>query len=146
MLRTDNTPTPPPTSRWLKSTDWLAEKLTDPAVVIVDGSYFLPTQKRDAHAEYLSGHIPGAVFFDIEAVSDHSTDLPHMLPGPTQFGEAAGKLGIGDSDAVVVYDSTGLFFRSPRVVDVSHFRRQIGLHPRRRTAQMESRGPAGRAR
>ncbi len=109
MLRTDNTPTPPPTSRWLKSTDWLAEKLTDPAVVIVDGSYFLPTQKRDAHAEYLSGHIPGAVFFDIEAVSDHSTDLPHMLPGPTQFGEAAGKLGIGDGDAVVVYDSTGLF-------------------------------------
>ena len=50
---------------------------------VVDGSYFLPTQKRDAHAEYRSGHIPGAVFFDIEAVSDHSTDLPHMLPGPT---------------------------------------------------------------
>ncbi len=109
MLRTDNTPIPPPASRWLKSTDWLAEKLTDSAVVIVDGSYFLPTQKRDAHAEYLSGHIPGAVFFDIEAVSDHSTDLPHMLPGTTQFGEAAGKLGIGDGDAVVVYDSTGLF-------------------------------------
>ena len=78
-------------------------------VVVVDGSYFLPTQKRDAHAEYRSGHIPGAVFFDIEAVSDHSTDLPHMLPGPTQFGEAVGALGIGDGDAVVVYDSIGLF-------------------------------------
>ena len=69
----------------------------------------MPTQKRDALAEYRAGHIPGAVFFDIEAVSDHSTDLPHMLPGPKQFGEAVGALGIGDGDTVVVYDSTGLF-------------------------------------
>jgi len=89
----------------LASTDWLAERLGDPRVVAVDGSYFLPTQKRDALAEYRGGHIPGAVFFDVEAVSDHSTDLPHMLPGPTQFGEAAGGLGIGDGDIVVVYDS-----------------------------------------
>ncbi len=81
MLRTENDPAPPPTSRWLVSTEWLAEHLRDPHVVAVDGSYFLPTQKRDAHAEYRAGHIPGAVFFDIEAVSDHSTDLPHMLPG-----------------------------------------------------------------
>jgi len=109
MLRTDNDPAPPPTSRWLVTTDWLAAHLRDPNVVAVDGSYFLPTQKRDAHAEYRNGHIPGAVFFDIEAVSDHSTDLPHMLPGPTQFGEAVGGLGIGDGDTVVVYDSVGLF-------------------------------------
>jgi thiosulfate/3-mercaptopyruvate sulfurtransferase len=109
MLRTEPDPAPPPTSRWLVSTDWLAERLRDPNVIAVDGSYFLPTQKRDAHAEYRSGHIPGAVFFDIEAVSDHSTDLPHMLPGPTQFGEAAGALGIGNTDTVVVYDSTGLY-------------------------------------
>jgi thiosulfate/3-mercaptopyruvate sulfurtransferase len=109
MLRTDNSPFPSPTSRWLASTDWLAERLRDPKVAIVDGSYFLPMQKRDAHAEYRSGHIPGAVFFDIEAVSDHSTDLPHMLPGTTQFGDVVGKLGIGDGDTVVVYDSVGLF-------------------------------------
>jgi len=109
MLRTENTPPPSPASRWLASTDWLAERLRDPHFVVVDGSYFLPTQKRDAHAEYRSGHIPGAVFFDIEAVSDHSTDLPHMLPGPTQFGEVVGGLGIGDGDTVVVYDSVGLF-------------------------------------
>jgi thiosulfate/3-mercaptopyruvate sulfurtransferase len=109
MLRTDNSPPPSPTSRWLVSTDWLAEHLSDPTVVAVDGSYFLPTQKRDAHAEYRGGHIPGAVFFDIEAVSDHSTELPHMLPGPTQFGAAVGALGIGDGDTVVVYDSVGLF-------------------------------------
>src|ERR1700730_11783405 len=109
MLRTEETPAPPPASRWLVTTDWLVERLRDPNVIAVDGSYFLPTQKRDAHAEYRAGHIPGAVFFDIEAVSDHSTELPHMLPGPTQFGEAVGNLGIGDGDSVVVYDSTGLF-------------------------------------
>jgi thiosulfate/3-mercaptopyruvate sulfurtransferase len=109
MLRTDNSPPPTPTSRWLVSTDWLAERLRDPHVIAVDGSYFLPTQKRDAQAEYRNGHIPGAVFFDIEAVSDHSTDLPHMLPGQTQFGDVVGKLGIGDGDTVVVYDSVGLF-------------------------------------
>ncbi len=109
MLRTDNDPAPSPASPWLKSTGWLAECLRDPHVVAVDGSYFLPTQKRDAHAEYRAGHIPGAVFFDIEAVSDHSTELPHMLPGTTQFAAAVGALGIGDGDTVVVYDSVGLF-------------------------------------
>jgi len=109
MLRTENTPAPSPTSRWLVSTEWLAEHLHDRGVVAVDGSYFMPAQKRDAHAEYRNGHIPGAVFFDIEAVSDHSTELPHMLPGPTQFGEVVGALGIGDNDTVVVYDSIGLY-------------------------------------
>lgn len=109
MLRTESDPPPSPANRWLKSTDWLAEHLRDRDVVVVDASYFLPTQKRDGRAEYRSGHIPGAVFFDIEAVCDHSTDLPHMLPGSTQFGEAAGALGIGDGDTVVVYDSQGLY-------------------------------------
>jgi thiosulfate/3-mercaptopyruvate sulfurtransferase len=109
MLRTENTPAPQPPSRWLASTEWLAESLRDPNVIAVDGSYYLPTEKRDAHAEYRSGHIPGAVFFDIETVCDHSTDLPHMLPGNTQFGDVVGGLGIGDGDTVVVYDSTGLF-------------------------------------
>lgn len=83
MLRTENSPSAAPANRWLVSTDWLAGRLRERDVIAVDGSYFLPTQNRDAHAEYRAGHIPGAVFFDIEAVSDHSTDLPHMLPGPT---------------------------------------------------------------
>ena len=74
-------------SRWLKSTEWLAGQLGKPGVSIVDGSYYLPTQKRDAKAEYLAGHIPGAIFFDINAIADDSTDLPHMLPGPSQFAE-----------------------------------------------------------
>ncbi|MFZ0423938.1 MAG: 3-mercaptopyruvate sulfurtransferase [Xanthobacteraceae bacterium] len=109
MPSSDNTPSPSPTSRWLVSTDWLAQRLNDPGIVVVDASYFLPTQKRDAHAEYRAGHIPSAVFFDIEEVSDHSTALPHMLPRPEQFGEAAGALGIGDGDTIVAYDSVGLF-------------------------------------
>src|ERR1700691_3552017 len=109
MLRPDMDPAPSFTSRWLKSTEWIAEHLRDRNVVVVDGSLFLPTQKRDAHAEYLAGHIPGAVFFDIDEISDHSTDLPHMLPGAAQLGEALGALGIGDGDTIVVYDSVGLY-------------------------------------
>jgi thiosulfate/3-mercaptopyruvate sulfurtransferase len=109
MLRNDNTPPPSPTSRWLVATDWLAERLNDQSLIPVDATYFLPMHKRDALAEYNSGHIPGAVFFDIEAISDHSTDLPHMLPGPAQFSDAVGALGIGDGDTVVVYDNSPLF-------------------------------------
>jgi thiosulfate/3-mercaptopyruvate sulfurtransferase len=109
MLRTENTPPSPPTSRWLVATEWLAERLRDPHVVVV-ASHYLPVHKLgDGVAEYRAGHIPGAVFFDIEAISDHSTELPHMLPGPTQFGEAVGALGIGNGDTVVVYDSPSLF-------------------------------------
>lgn len=114
MLRTENDPAPAPVSRWLKSTEWLAEHLHDRGVVVVDASSIPVGQQGDAHADFLGGHIPGAVFFDIEAVSDHSTDLPHMLPGPTQFGEAVGALGIGDGDTVVVYDRIGLY-SAPRV-------------------------------
>src|SRR6187397_798113 len=97
-----------PASRWLKSTEWLAGKLKDPNVVVVDGSYYLPAQKRDARAEYVAGHIPGAVFFDIDAIADHSTDLPHMLPGATQFNKDVSALGIGKDDTIVIYDGAGL--------------------------------------
>jgi thiosulfate/3-mercaptopyruvate sulfurtransferase len=103
-----------PASRWLKSTEWLAAELGKPTVVVVDGSYYLSTQKRDAKAEYLAAHIPGAVFFDINAIADKSTDLPHMLPGPDQFAAAVGTLGIADTDTIVIYDGTGLY-SAPRV-------------------------------
>ena len=103
---------PKSSSQWLKSTEWLAGQLGK--VVVVDASYYLPTQKRDAKAEYIAAHIPGAVFFDINTIADHSTELPHMLPGPNQFAEAVGKLGIAETDTIVVYDASGLY-SAPRV-------------------------------
>ena len=102
------TDTRPPASKHLVTTDWLAARLGKPDVTIVDGSFYLPALKRDAKAEYLATHIPGAVFFDIDAIADHSTDLPHMLPGTTMFSEAVGKLGVGKEDTIVVYDGAGL--------------------------------------
>jgi thiosulfate/3-mercaptopyruvate sulfurtransferase len=101
-------------SRWLVTTDWLAARLGADDVVAVDASYYVPTVKRDAGAEYLAGHIPGAVRFDIEAIADHSTTLPHMLPPAGEFARAVGALGIADTDTIVVYDGAGMF-ASPRV-------------------------------
>jgi thiosulfate/3-mercaptopyruvate sulfurtransferase len=102
------------TSPWLVSTEWLAARLGAPDLVVVDASYYIPTTKRDAAAEYLAGHISGAVRFDIEAIADHTNPLPHMLPSADAFGRAVGALGIGDEDTIVVYDGAGMF-ASPRV-------------------------------
>ncbi len=99
-------PNDPPSSRWLVSTEWLAQRLAE--VVVVDGSFYLPALKRDAAAEYLAGHIPGAVRFDIDAIADHSNPLPHMLPTSEGFARAVGALGIADTDTIVVYDGVGL--------------------------------------
>jgi thiosulfate/3-mercaptopyruvate sulfurtransferase len=102
------------TSRWLVTTEWLAERLGAPDLVVVDGSFYLPAMKRDAAAEYLAGHIPGAVRFDIDAIADHTNPLPHMLPSPEAFASMVGALGIADTDTIVAYDGIGLF-ASPRV-------------------------------
>jgi thiosulfate/3-mercaptopyruvate sulfurtransferase len=119
-------PPPHPISKWLVTTDWLAANLGAPGLVVLDGSFYLPPPyapplagkgregARDATAEYLAGHIPGAIRFDIDEIADHSTDLPHMLPSPADFAAAAGKLGIGDQDTIVAYDGHGIF-SSPRV-------------------------------
>lgn len=98
----------------LVSPAWLMQRLGDGQTRVVDASWYLPAQERDARAEYLAGHIPGAVFFDIDAISDRSTALPHMLPSADQFGEAAGAMGISETDTIVVYDGAGLF-SAPRV-------------------------------
>lgn len=90
------------------TTGWLAEHLHDPHVVVLDASWYLPTANRNPRAEYLAGHIPGAVFFDIDGIADRSTDLPHMLPAPEDFGRMVGGLGVGDGMTVVVYDEPGL--------------------------------------
>jgi thiosulfate/3-mercaptopyruvate sulfurtransferase len=89
------------------STAELAEALGATDLRVVDASWFL--DGRDAHAAFRSAHIPTAVFFDIEAISDRTSPLPHMLPSPDAFAEAAGRLGIASTDRIVVYDQTGLF-------------------------------------
>lgn len=101
-------------SRWLVSTDWLGTQLKSDDLVIVDGSWYLPAMKRDPFKEYLAGHIPGAVYFDIDEISDHSSRLPHMLPPPHTFELHMTRLGIADGMKVVVYDGMGLF-SAPRV-------------------------------
>ncbi len=98
----------------LVSTDWLERHLSAPDVVAVDASWYLPTDNRDPHAEYLERHVPGAVFFDIDKIADQSSDLPHMLPRPEAFSSAMRKMGIGDGQRIVVYDGAGMY-SAPRV-------------------------------
>ncbi len=99
-------------SALLVTPEWLKGHLGE--VKVVDASWYLPAQNRDGRAEFLTGHIPGAVFFDIDAIADQTTDLPHMLPDEAAFAKAAGALGLSERDTVVVYDSLGLF-TAPRV-------------------------------
>jgi thiosulfate/3-mercaptopyruvate sulfurtransferase len=91
----------------LVSTEWLAAHLGDPGVRVLDGTYHLPTVKRDGRAEYLAKHIPGAAFFDIDGIADDATDLPHMIPAPAIFEAEMRKLGISATTRVVVYDTYG---------------------------------------
>lgn len=102
------------TSRNFVSAEWLNGELNKPDLAVVDGSWYLPAMKRDGKAEYLASHIPGAVYFDIDEVADHSSNLPHMLPSPEVFALHMARLGIGDDTRVVVYDGAGLF-AAPRV-------------------------------
>jgi thiosulfate/3-mercaptopyruvate sulfurtransferase len=87
----------------LVSTEWLAAHVNDPTVVVLDASWFLPGQ-GDGHAEYARSHIPGAAFFDIDAIADPATSLPHMLPDAAGFARAVGALGVGNDSHVIVYD------------------------------------------
>jgi len=95
--------------RTLVSTTWLAEHLKDPDLRILDGSWFLPAMGRDARAEYGATHIPGARFFDIDEISDHRSDMPHMAPPVEKFMSRMRAMGVGDGHRVVVYDALGLF-------------------------------------
>jgi thiosulfate/3-mercaptopyruvate sulfurtransferase len=99
-------------SHWFASTTWLADHLRDNNLMVVDGSWHLAG--RNARAEYEAEHIPGAVFFDIDAIADTANPLPHMLPTPATFAEAVGRLGIDEKQKIVVYDSVGLS-SAPRV-------------------------------
>jgi thiosulfate/3-mercaptopyruvate sulfurtransferase len=99
----------------LVSTVWLADRLGGQRLRVVDGSWYLPTSGRDPRSEYLAGHLPGAVFFELDAISDRTSSLPHMLPPARQFAEQVGALGIGDEDDVVVYDGSGANLSAARV-------------------------------
>ena len=91
------------------STAWLADELQNPRLKIVDGSWHLPPTGRKGAEEYASAHIPGAVFFDLDTISDPASSLPHMLPSAAFFAGAVGAMGISDQDTIIVYDQLGLF-------------------------------------
>jgi thiosulfate/3-mercaptopyruvate sulfurtransferase len=96
-------------SKWLAETDWLAERLDAPDIVVIDATMHLPTTGRDAKAEYLAEHIPEALFFDIDDIADEENPLPHMLPSTVKFASRMKRMGIGDGMRVIAYDSLGLY-------------------------------------
>ena len=97
-----------PSKSWLTETDELAAELDAPDLVIIDASWHMPSDGKDARAEYLAEHIPGAIFFDIDEIADTKSNLPHMLPPPEKFSSRMRALGIGDGSRIVVYDFSGI--------------------------------------
>src|SRR5262245_16145920 len=100
---------PESSSPWIVETDWLAERLDAPDIVVVDATMHLPNTGRNAKAEYLAEHIPGALFFDIDDIADEESPLPHMLPSTIKFASRMKRMGIGDGARVIAYDSLGLY-------------------------------------
>src|ERR1700727_1099802 len=96
------------------STQWVAAHLNEPRVKLLDATFKLPGVLPLPKDDYLAAHIPGAVYFDGDSVSDHSNPLPHMFPSADQFGRDVGALGISNGDTVVVYDAGG-WVAAPRV-------------------------------
>lgn len=93
----------------LVSTQWLSEHLQAPDVQLVDASWYLPDMGRDAKAEYMAAHIPGAVYFDIDEICDTDSPHPHMLPSQEKFSSRVRRLGLGDGNRIIVYDGLGMF-------------------------------------
>ncbi len=98
----------------LATTSWLQENLDAVDIVIIDATWHMPASGRDAAAEYAAAHIPGAIFFDIDAIADTASSLPHMLPDQVSFANHMRRLGISERSRIVVYDSYGIF-SAPRV-------------------------------
>ncbi len=96
-------------NKWLVKADWLAAHLNAPDIVILDGNWHLPGNPKNPYDLYLQERIPGAIFFDIDKISDASDPLPHMLPTPEQFSSQMRSMGIGDGMQIIVYDATGIF-------------------------------------
>lgn len=116
-------------SRLFVSADWLAEHLASDNITLIDARMLPPGEtSRDVHAEYRAGHLPGAVFFDIEALSDHTTSLPHMMPSADAFAKAMGELGISDQQPLVIYDEGNLFSAPRAWWMLAHFgARQVAI-------------------
>ncbi len=98
--------------KWVVETEWLANHLDAPDIVILDGTVYLPIEDRDADEEFREQHIPGAQRFDIDVIADTSSGLPHMLPSPEKFSSHVRKMGIGDGTRVVVYDMQDIYSAS----------------------------------
>jgi thiosulfate/3-mercaptopyruvate sulfurtransferase len=105
----------------LVSTEWLADRLGEPDLIVVDSSWHMPASGRSGRAEYLEAHIPGARFLDIDELSDKSDPAPHMLPGPADFGAAMERLGIGRDERIVVYDNSPVRTAARGWVTLRHF-------------------------
>lgn len=101
-------------SPFIVTADWLEQHLNDPGMTVIDASWYLPAQGRNARAEYDAGHIPRAVYFDQDLVVAPGSSLPHTLPSPKAFAAHASAMGVTKDDTIVVYDGPGLF-SAPRV-------------------------------
>lgn len=95
-------------SKWLVETEWLAERLNAPDIAVIDATLYLPTVPRNSYEEYRNAHIPGAIFFDIEELSDATNPMPHMLPAPEKFASRVKAMGIGDGTKVIAYDTQNM--------------------------------------
>lgn len=112
---------------WLVETEWLAERLSAPDLVVIDATWHFPGSGRNAQQEFMNQRIPGALYFDIDEIADTDSALPHMLPSPEKFSSRMRKMGIGDGVRVIAYDSHGMFsaarawwmFRVMGVADVA---------------------------
>jgi len=96
-------------SKWLVETDWLHERLAAPGLVIMDASLRMPGDAQAPFDQYKKAHIPGALFFDIDDLSDRSSPLPHMLPAPEKFTYRMRAMGVGEGMKIVVYANRGIF-------------------------------------
>lgn len=112
----------------LVSTEWLAGRLGEPDLVVVDSSWHMPASGRSGCAEYLAAHIPGARFLDIDEVSDRSNPAPHMLPSASDFGAAMEQLGISRDHRIVVYDNSPIHTATRGWFMLRHFgARQVAV-------------------
>jgi len=99
---------------FIVSPEWVEERLGTPGFSVIDASWYLPAHNRDPKADYLAGHLPGAVFFDHDAIADTSSGLPHTLPAPEVFAAEMEALGVGHDHTIVVYDGPG-YLAAPRL-------------------------------